>query len=237
MTWGVCGESCSSFSSRPTHRHGVWCVDWYSVLVHTSTQSERLAILQSRLVLSHSLHFVTVTPVCYINQVGLHIRIQYNYIHMQNYGGTDWGEQIALWIFFKRLWLHKGPIMEGPGISERLPFLTLGRISWITTLSLHSAGVQILYYLNLQASFFGGSEGDRKDTETLATLGGRETLELFFVGAVALVVLTSHALVKRLCAGSLDMQRFFSRICWGGILFCIPFPQTRSNLRISIVLA
>lgn len=26
--------------------------------------------------------------------------------------------------------------MEGPGIYERLPFLTLGRISW-TTLSLH----------------------------------------------------------------------------------------------------
>ena len=133
MTWGVCGESCSSFSSRPTHRHGVWCVDWYSV------PKVNGCLLSDFAKQACSILFFTFR-YCMIYQ-SIHIThknsiITYNYIHMQNYDGTDWGEKNALWNLFKRLWLHKGPIMEGPGISERLPFLTLGRISWITTLSL-----------------------------------------------------------------------------------------------------
>jgi len=74
------------------------------------------------------------------------------------------------------------------------------------------------YYIVTPALFFGGSEGlgDKKDTETLATLGGRETLELFFVGAVALVV-------KRLCAGKGHATIFIANLLrWHFVLHSLP---------------
>ena len=47
---------------------------------------------------------------------------------MKDHDNIDWGEKMCSVKFVKLLWLHKGPIMEGPGISDRLPFLTVGHI-------------------------------------------------------------------------------------------------------------